>query len=141
MNKPCKVWTGAIEKTGYGRLKVEGKMWMAHRYAYYQHFGEIDPDMVIDHICFNRACVEPSHLLEISRPENSRRHKPDCPCNGCNADAYALEVCFAGHDISRPELRTKPRRPGLRGDCKECTRARARESSRRARERKAAIRQ
>ena len=73
-DKPCDEWTGAIEKTGYGRRKVAGKMWLAHRYAYYLAHGNIDPDLVIDHLCHNRTCVEPAHLAQVTREELSLIH-------------------------------------------------------------------
>ena len=129
--KPCDEWTGAIEKTGYGRRKVNGKMWMAHRYAYYLAHGSIDPDLVIDHLCHNRACVEPAHLDQTTREANSARHMPNCPCGYhtgriTQRGEYAAE-CKNGHDLTLPGARNRAgsSRPG--GQCRLCNAERTRE--------------
>ena len=131
--KPCDEWTGAIEKTGYGRRKVGGKMWMAHRYAYYLAHGSIDPDLVIDHLCHNRACVEPAHLDQTTREANSARHIPNCPCGYhtgriTQRGEHAAE-CKNGHDLTLPGARSSRARNG----CRRCHNERMR--SYRARQR------
>lgn len=130
LDTPCKIWTGATEKTGYGRRKVKGRMWMAHRFAYQEHYGDLDPDMVVDHICFNRACVEPTHLRQITLEENSVRHNPDCGCVSCSPELHILDQCGRGHDISTPDGRTAPSAWHPRGQCLACSRNRKREYSR-----------
>lgn len=131
--EPCVLWSGAIEKAGYGRRKVAGKMWMAHRYAYYVAHGDIPDGVVVDHLCFNRACVEVTHLRLLPREENSRRHNPACACSACAPDSHRVSVCAKGHDMSLPELRTKPLSGRLVGDCLECRRERDRARKRRQR--------
>lgn len=133
LDTPCKIWTGAIEKTGYGRRKVKGKMWMAHRFAYQEHYGDLSPDLVVDHLCFNRGCVEPTHLRQITREENSVRHNPDCPCSSCMPGTNVLSECSSGHDLTSPEARTKPSRWHPRGQCFECRRSRQRDYMRKRR--------
>ena len=131
--EPCSLWGGAIEKTGYGRRKVAGKMWMAHRYAYFLAYGEIPDGLVVDHLCFNRACVEVTRLRLLSREENARRHNPACACVSCAPYSHRVPACAKGHDMSRPELRTKPRNGRLVGDCLECRREKDRARKRRQR--------
>ena len=127
LTEPCEPWAGAMEKTGYGRRKVAGKMWMAHRYAYFVEHGEIPEGLVIDHLCFNRACVEVSHLRALSREENSGRHKPSCSCSICRPEDWRRASCVRGHDTSAPSSR------GKSGQCKECKRDDVREYMRRRR--------
>ena len=139
LTEPCELWAGAMEKTGYGRRKVAGKMWMAHRYAYFLEHGDIPEGMVIDHLCFNRACVEVSHLRVLSREENSARHWPGCTCPPCSPERRRLTECSRGHDVSEAWQRRKPHGGNLVGKCLQCDRRRDREYSRRRKARKRAV--
>jgi hypothetical protein len=66
----CWNWTGHLIKNGYGRIVREGKQTVAHR-ASYEHFvSPIPAGMDIDHICHNRACVNPEHLRPVTRKQN-----------------------------------------------------------------------
>lgn len=70
-NGQCKLWTGKLDKDGYGTFYFIKKSRRAHRVAYFFEFGDIPKDMVIDHICGNRHCVEPSHLRAVTKRENA----------------------------------------------------------------------
>ena len=67
----CIVWTGSLDKDGYGRL---GKG-LAHRCSYAQFVGEIPAGMTVDHVCFRRACINPLHLQLLTRKQNSTRQR------------------------------------------------------------------
>ena len=67
----CWVWT-AYRYNGYGRFGLRhGKIVRAHRVSYEWHIGPIPVWMVIDHVCRNRACVNPAHLRVVTRRENN----------------------------------------------------------------------
>lgn len=68
----CLIWTGALNDKGYGSAWNGRKSEGAHRLAYRLAFGPIPPGKVIDHVCWNRACVEPSHLRAVPQKSNSR---------------------------------------------------------------------
>lgn len=67
----CWNWLGATVD-GYGILTYKNKTKKAHRVAYELKFG-IEPKYTIDHLCRNRLCVNPKHLEDITRGENTLR--------------------------------------------------------------------
>lgn len=68
----CLIWSGAIGSTGYGWLKVEGRSVRVHRYAWERERGEIPEGSVVDHICWNRSCVNVDHLRLATPQQNSQ---------------------------------------------------------------------
>jgi hypothetical protein len=69
----CWIWTAAMSNTGYGSIGVEGKTCHAHRIAYELWVGPIPEGAQIDHLCRERACVNPAHLEVVSAQENAKR--------------------------------------------------------------------
>jgi len=67
----CWIWRGCRDRDGYGRFFMRGTMWMAHRAAYTLFIREIAPGACLDHRCRKPACVNPWHLDEVSRGENT----------------------------------------------------------------------
>lgn len=85
----CWRWGGAIDNGGYGRYAVRGvKNHLAHRYMYELVVGPIPSGLVIDHLCRNRRCVNPTHLEAVTTHVNNHRstaptilrsHATECP--------------------------------------------------------------
>lgn len=72
--KDCWLWKGSINpKTGYGKKQWFGETWLAHRWVWTMLFGSIPKNLTIDHLCRNRACVNPHHLETVPQEENIRR--------------------------------------------------------------------
>jgi HNH endonuclease len=65
----CWPWRGRLSK-GYGSV---GKYGPAYRVVYQLVKGPIPASYVIDHLCENKACVNPSHLEAVPTSVNLRR--------------------------------------------------------------------
>ena len=59
----CWLWTSKVCRNGYGRLKINGKYFGAHRVSYEAFVGEIPDGLVVMHKCDVRSCVNPNHLM------------------------------------------------------------------------------
>lgn len=68
----CWVWTAAMHRLGYGMSNSRLDTY-AHRAAYKRMVGDIADGNTLDHLCRNRACINPSHLEQVSLAENIRR--------------------------------------------------------------------
>ena len=68
----CWEWQSITGSSGYGMLKVFGKMVSAHRFSYELYKGEIPKGLEILHSCDNKLCVNPDHLRIGTHSENMR---------------------------------------------------------------------
>jgi hypothetical protein len=97
---PCWTWQRSRMTGGYGTLAVAGRDFLAHRWYYEQRYGPIPDGLVIDHLCRNRACVNPDHMEPVTLNENIRRgHSP-------SAVAHRTNVCQRGHPLEGRNLIT-----------------------------------
>ena len=69
----CWDYNGRTNDSGYALFMVDHKLKYAHRWAYEFYKGEIPDGMTVDHICFNRKCINPEHLRLLSWSENAKR--------------------------------------------------------------------
>jgi len=83
MGSECHLWTGSIDKDGYGRFS---RFLGGHRAAYMLYVGPIPEGYQIDHTChtndpycsggkscMHRRCINPAHLEAVTALENTRR--------------------------------------------------------------------
>lgn len=78
----CRTWTGYTARNGYGYMSFRGDRTEVHRAAWILHNGEEIPEGVeIDHICHNRACINPSHLRPVNKSENAQNYSGRRPNN------------------------------------------------------------
>ncbi len=91
----CWEWTAAIVD-GYGRFRLRGKTYRAHRLLYVWERPDEDISGVeLDHyVCDNRCCIRPEHLRPSTTRENVLRgHSP-------SAVNSRKTHCFQGHELT-----------------------------------------
>lgn len=111
----CWIWTAGKTDTGYGYFWEGSTTRVAHRWWYERLHGGLADGLQLDHLCRNKACVNPDHLEPVSARENTRR----APSHNANKTH-----CPYGHEYT-PE-NTLPRTRGRR-ECRKCNRRRSRE--------------
>ncbi len=70
----CMEWQGAINSSGYGHIKINGKVVQAHRLVMMLSGESIHGQMVL-HACDNKLCINPDHLSVGTHKENMRQAK------------------------------------------------------------------
>lgn len=98
VTKKCWEWQGAKTPRGYGYLQVDRKRQYAHRIAYILAFGKCQDGLVFDHLCRNRACVNPNHLELVTNRVNILRGEAP------PAVWAARTHCNFGHELNDQNL-------------------------------------
>ena len=110
----CWLWTGFIDRSGYGRSTFGERTLYIHRAAYELLVGPIPVGLTLDHLCRKRSCCNPDHLEPVTNAENMRRGTGPAAINARKTH------CKRGHEFT-PE---NTYRDGGRRVCRTCKSAR-----------------
>jgi len=69
----CWLWQAGKDGSGYGCFWLNEKLMKAHRIAWELENGSIPEDKVVSHICGNRDCCNPTHLI-LREPSPTTRN-------------------------------------------------------------------
>ena len=112
----CWEWAGPKSPYGYGDFRpTRDRHIGAHRYCYQLLVGPVPEGMELDHLCRNRACVNPDHLEPVTHAENMRR----TPYSAADFQR-AKTHCPEGHPYSGDNLQINSKG---RRTCRTCVRA------------------
>lgn len=108
----CWEWMATLDRHGYGTF-FDGGNRPAHRVAYALWVGPIPAGLDIDHLCRNRACVNPEHLEAVSRRTNILRGAAP------TALTFQMNRCKRGHQFTPENTVIKGGDPSKR-QCRQC---------------------
>lgn len=126
----CWLWSGCVSTSGYGRINASGHIRFAHHIGWLlthgtlpENIGHGPDEVVTDHLCRVRNCVNPAHLQWVSTGTNTRR--------GNTGQHNTIKThCPKGHAYTADNILHKGK--NSRG-CRQCGRDYAREYQRRKR--------
>ena len=110
----CWPWTGMKNSKGYGRIEVEGRRRAAHRIGYQLIYGPVPEELVMHHLCENRICCNPAHLIPTTNKINVLLG------NAPSAKAARATHCKRGHEYT--EENTRIPKSGGKRSCRTCCR-------------------
>lgn len=92
----CFVWQRGTtaRENGYGRITVNGHKTLAHRFSFEIFVRTIPATLTLDHLCRNRLCINPSHLIPKTQ------HANILVGNSKIATLAIADKCVKGHEFS-----------------------------------------
>ena len=110
----CILWPGKTQSNGYGYFMDHGKKIYAHRAAYIKEQGAIPEGLETHHICGNKLCTNPKHVVVVDESKHGFYH-------------YSLQLksdhCGNGHRFNDKNTRMRKTKRGRWRYCWECQKA------------------
>lgn len=108
-NGDCWEWQRSTTVDGYGKTRMDTKMWRTHRLVYTLLVRRLRASEILDHQCKNHRCCNPDHMDVVDQATNTRR--------GWNAIKLH---CIRGHALSGDNVYRSPSTG--RRSCRTCAR-------------------
>lgn len=104
LGTPCHVYRFSRDAYGYGRISFGGRWVKLHRFMWEKEIGSIPANLVIDHVCQNKACCNVEHLRLVTQSVNAVEN-----CVSTGAERMRAKThCPHGHAYDeRNTYRTK----------------------------------
>lgn len=112
----CWLWFGPVSGRGYGVMWWRKRNRAAHRIALLMGGTTIAAQLVVDHVCRNRLCVNPAHLRVVSNRANSIENSESVTAKNAQKTHCKHGHALRGENVRRhgPEMRYRSCRTCLR---------------------------
>lgn len=116
----CWNFTSSISQSGCGRFYFNYKCRDAYRFGYTLLGGTIPDGYDLHHVCENRLCVNPEHLLPVTENE----HHADLSPGNIGYKNKRKTHCANGHPLISKNMVPSALKKGIR-KCKICANKRS----------------
>ena len=118
LGTPCWLWLGKLDKDGYGTFHIARVNGRPIRAKAHNVLASSPEGLVPDHLCQNKACVNPEHLEHVTVKVNILRG------TGLAAKNAVKTFCKKGHPFDEENTRYSIKNGATRRTCRACARAR-----------------